>query len=117
MNFDDAITAHVHWKLALASYLAKHDGSLKARDLEPDDKCPLGLWIHGEGRRHAAFPEFKTLEAEHARFHKAAAHVVIVADSGASVREETALGGNSPFSTASLNLMGALMAMKRKTGR
>ncbi|MDO9184334.1 MAG: CZB domain-containing protein, partial [Bacteriovorax sp.] len=90
------------------------DKSLKANDIQFDNKCELGKWIYGEGAKHSALPEFATLKAEHARFHKAAADVITKADSGQSTSEEIALGSKSDFATASSNVVGAIMIMRRK---
>ena len=114
MNFDEAITAHSAWKLKLSSYLKKADGSLKVADVEPDHKCPLGQWIHGEGAKFSTLTEFATLKMEHQRFHKAAAEVIKKADSGQSVAEDVALGAKSEFASASNNVISAIMAMRRK---
>ena len=114
MNFDDAIKAHGAWKMKLSTYLRKPDGSLKASEVAPDNKCALGQWIHGEGAKHSALPEFATLKSEHARFHKAAAEVVKKADAGQSTSEDTALGSSSDFAKASSSVVSAIMGIKRK---
>ncbi|QQR80059.1 MAG: CZB domain-containing protein [Deltaproteobacteria bacterium] len=114
MDFDQAIRAHSEWKIKLQGYLKKPDKSLKASDIEVDNKCPLGQWIYGEGHKHAALPEYTTLKAEHAKFHKAAAAVVRKADSGQSTTEETALGSNSEFGSSSSSVVSAIMKMKLK---
>jgi len=114
MDFDEAIKAHSGWKMKLAAYLAKPDGSLKAATVEPDNNCALGKWIYAEGARLSAQPEFITLKAEHARFHKCAAAVIRKADTGQKVAEEIAVGANSDFGKASSAVVFALMTMKRK---
>ena len=114
MNFDEAITAHSAWKLKLASYLKKPDGTLKAAEVQQDNKCALGQWIHGEGAKHSHLAEYGTLKSEHERFHKAAAEVIKKADSGQSVTEDVALGSKSDFASASTQVVSAIMAMRRK---
>lgn len=114
MNFDEAIAAHGAWKMKLSAYLKKPDGSIKAADIQVDNKCILGQWIHGDGAKHKALPEYEVLKKEHARFHKAAAEVVKKADSGQSTAEETALGAKSEFGAASVAVVTAIMAMKKK---
>jgi hypothetical protein len=116
VNFDDAINAHTAWKMKLSLYLRKADGSLKPNQIEPDNQCPLGQWIYGEGAKHAHMPEFVTLKSEHAKFHKAAADVVRKADAGQSVAEEMAIGSKTAFGTSSSAVIQAIMAMKRKAG-
>lgn len=114
MDFDDAIKAHSAWKMKLSTYLKKPNGSLKAAEIQPDNKCNLGQWIHGEGKKWAALPEYTTLKNEHARFHKAAAQVVTKGDSGQSTSEDTAIGAKSEFASASSAVVAAIMAIRRK---
>lgn len=114
MNFDEAIKAHSAWKMKLSNYLRNPDGSLKASEIEQDNKCQLGQWIHGDGAKWSSLPEYATLKAEHARFHKAAADVVRKADSGQSTNEDTSIGGNSPFATASAAVVAAIMKIRSK---
>jgi methyl-accepting chemotaxis protein len=114
MDFDKAIKAHSDWKMKLAVYLKKPDGSLKAGELGQDNKCELGSWITAEGPKHNGSPEFAKLKAEHTRFHKAAADVVRRADSGKNVSEETVLGAKSEFMSASQGVVQAILTMKAK---
>jgi len=116
MDFDEAIRAHSSWKLKLSNYLRTPDKSIDIATLEVDNKCPLGCWVHGEGTKYASSPEFVTLKAEHAKFHKAAAAVARKAESGKAVSEETALGGKSDFSQASQAVISAIMAIKKRVG-
>lgn len=115
MNFDEAIRAHSDWKMKLSSYLRNADGSLKASEISPDNKCALGQWIYGEGAKWSSLPEYETLKAEHIKFHKEAAQVVEKADSGQNVIEEIMLGGDSGFAKASSSVVSAIMKMKTKT--
>lgn len=114
MDFDGAIKAHSAWKLKLSAYLRNPDGSLKADEIQQDNKCELGKWIYGEGAKFSNLPEFIALKKDHARFHKCAAEVVKKADSGAKVSDEVALGAKSDFANASDAIVGALMTMRRK---
>jgi hypothetical protein len=113
MNFDEAIKAHAAWKQKLGLYLRNPDQSLKAVDVQVDNKCELGKWIYGEGAKHSALPEYSILKSEHAKFHKCAASIITQADTGKSMTEEITLGSGSEFSTASSNVVGAIMKMKR----
>lgn len=116
MDFDEAIKAHGAWKLKLASYLKKPDGSIKATEIQPDTNCVLGKWIHGDGTKWSQFPEYATLKEEHARFHRAAADIIRKADSGQNTSEETALGSKSEFSSASTAIVRAIMVIRQKVG-
>jgi methyl-accepting chemotaxis protein len=115
LDFDAAIKAHSQWKQKLSAYLKKPDGSLKPVEVEPDDRCTLGHWLRAEAGQPAALPELGVLKTEHTRFHLAAAEVVRRANAGRDVSEEILLGGASDFSTASSAVVGALVALRRKT--
>lgn len=112
MDFDAAIKAHSDWKLKLASYLRKRDGSLKAAEVCLDNQCALGKWIYGEGARYAKLPPFATLRSTHTRFHKEAAEVIRRADAGKDVSEEVMLGSSSGYTTASKAVVSAIFEMK-----
>lgn len=114
MNFDDAIHAHSAWKTKLSAYLRKPDQSLRSGDVRPDNLCELGRWIHSAPSTVAATPEFKQLREQHARFHRAAAAIIDMANSGKPTTEATALGSGSEFSEASRNVVTMIMSLKRK---
>jgi methyl-accepting chemotaxis protein len=95
MNFDDAIASHVEWKAKLKKYLKQPDHSLKSADVAVDNKCALGQWIYGEGKKFASLRKFSELQSEHQRFHKSAAAVITKADAGKDENEEVALGSKS----------------------
>jgi hypothetical protein len=115
MDFDAAVAAHSQWKTKLRGYLTKPNKSLNPADVEADNRCVLGQWIHGEGKHHAADPDFLELRKEHANFHRAAADLVRRADQGENVGEETVLGAKSPFSQLSQRLVHLIMMMKQKS--
>ena len=116
MNFDDAIKAHSDWKMKLTKYIKHPDHSLKSAEVAIDNRCALGQWINGEGKKFASLPEFSKLKTEHQRFHKAAAAVVVKADSGQDQSEEVCLGAKSEYAAASSTVVSAIMAMKAKAG-
>lgn len=112
MNFDEAIRAHSDWKIKLNRYLSNPDGSINAQDLSKDNLCNLGKWLHGEGRSFENIAEYKQLIQDHAHFHKAAADIVIKKDRGEDIKNDMALGGNSPFAKYSMSVVSLLMKMK-----
>jgi len=114
MDLDDAIKAHSSWKMKLARYLENPDGSLKAQEIEPDNRCELGKWIHGSVSELGHHAEYQTLKSEHAKFHLAAAGVVKRAHQGTPVTEEIAVGAGSDFGVASQKVVGAILGMKRR---
>ncbi|HEX9110728.1 MAG TPA: CZB domain-containing protein [Terriglobales bacterium] len=117
MDFDEAIFAHSDWKRKLRLYLSKVDHSLTVADVAAaDDRCKLGEWIAGEGRKYSALPEFATLSTQHTRFHKAAADIVEKADRGQDVSGELVPASNSEFSRASTSVVRAIIEMKKRAG-
>ncbi len=114
MDFDEAISAHSAWKRKLRLYLSKPDHSLAVADVAADDRCKLGEWIAGDGRKYSSLPEFATLSTGHTRFHEAAADIVSRADRGEDVSEELVPGSNSEFSQATARVIRALIDMKKK---
>ena len=95
-------------------YLSKVDHSLTVADVAADDKCKLGEWIAGKGRKYSALPEFTTLSTQHTRFHKAAAGIVDKAERGQDVSGELVPGSNSEFSKASTRVVRAIIEMQER---
>ena len=114
MNFDEAIAAHIRWRTTLSRYVAQPDRSLNAAEVRLTDRCELGRWLGGEGRRYCGVPEFTSLVASHAQFHRAAAAVVAKADSGQCATKDIALGLQSGYGAASAEIIKTLMVMKTR---
>jgi methyl-accepting chemotaxis protein len=114
MTFDDAVNCHSEWKRRLQAYVSNPDQSINVDDVGSNNKCKLGRWIRGEGRKYAGFPEFAKLIVEHTRFHKAAADIVRRAHGGQDVGFEFALGVGREFSLASSAVVLAIMDLKRR---
>ncbi len=114
MDFDQAILAHSAWKRKLRLYLSKADHSLTVADVAADDRCQLGEWIAGEGRKYSGLPDFANLSTQHTRFHKAAADILNKAGRGQEVSDELVPGSNSEFSKASASIVRAIIEMKKK---
>jgi hypothetical protein len=114
MNFDEAIQAHAAWKVKLLVYVRKPDGALRSADVRPSNRCPLGKWLENAGAKYASMPEFKSLMAEHARFHVAAADVIDKADTSSSIDPDQALGPGTEYGIASRNVVQAIIDVRRK---
>lgn len=114
MNFDDAVKAHIAWKQKLQTYIQNPDNSLNPATVGVDNMCELGKWLHGEGAKFASNPNFKSLVAEHAKFHQAAAEIIKKADSGQDVNAEVTLGSNSPFVAQSEKVKALLTTCKKE---
>ncbi|MGA9472048.1 MAG: CZB domain-containing protein [Terriglobales bacterium] len=114
MTFDEAVNCHSEWKRKLQTYLSNPDGSIDVEEVGSNNKCKLGKWIRGDGRKYAGFPEFARLIAEHTRFHRAAVDLMSRANRGQDVSFEFALGVGNEFSLASSAVVLAIMDMKKR---
>ncbi len=114
MDFDEAFHWHVRWKMKLWNYMKQPDGSLQADEIQHDHHCLLGEWIYGEGLKYSSSPEFEILKREHKRLHRAAAMVVRYLNDGLPYAEELALGSESDFALASLNIASAIELLKKR---
>lgn len=114
MDFEQGVTEHLAWKDRLFEFLARPDGRLNPSEVSSDQNCILGKWIYNEGSKYADCPEFATLRAEHAHFHKVVANIVRGARLGLSVRNEAALERETEFGQSSAKVVSALIALKAR---
>ena len=116
MNFDDAIAAHIKWKVRLGQFI---DGTstekLSSATVCKDNLCDLGKWIYGEGAKFKAAPHYQDLVKKHANFHVCAADVVKKVEGGDKAGAKAALGG--PFAGASKETVAAIMALKSEAAK
>ncbi len=112
MNFDEAIAAHAQWKVRLRVYLGDPGkGELNPVEIERDDRCDLGKWIHGEGTAFAGDAAFVTLREAHHQFHRVAADVVRKAIAKQLLEAEAILSGE--YLRHSTSVISAISAIKR----
>lgn len=113
MNFDDAIAAHIKWKVRLSQFI---DGTgteqLKSEMICKDNLCDLGKWIYGDGAKYNTLPHYKDLVAKHAIFHRCAGDVVKKVETGDCPGAKAALGG--AFAAASKETVTAIMELKKE---
>jgi hypothetical protein len=113
MNFDDAIAAHIKWKVRLTQFI---DGTsteqLKSETVCKDNLCDLGKWIYGEGAQFNSKPHYKDLVSKHANFHRCAADVVKKVETSDKPGAKSLLAG--PFAVASKETVTAIMELKKE---
>jgi hypothetical protein len=80
MNLSDAIPDHATMCYEVTEYAKRPNGSLKPADLAREDACTLGQWLTKDGATHEALPAYASLNAAHAKFHRASADTVQQAD-------------------------------------
>lgn len=114
MNFDDAIAAHIKWKVRLNQFI---DGTgteqLISANVCKDNLCDLGKWIYGEGAKYNTAPRYKDLVSKHANFHRCAADVVKKVEGGDKAGAKSLLAGQ--FAVASKETVTAIMELKKET--
>lgn len=115
MDFDQAIEAHVKWKMRLRVFINGEGEKLDAATVSKDNVCPLGQWIYGEGVKYNSAPAYKVLQAEHAKFHKCAGQVVQKCASGDKKGAETLLESND-FKATSAQTVNAIVQIKKAHG-
>jgi hypothetical protein len=116
MNFDDAIAAHIKWKVRLNQFI---DGTsaekLSSATICKDNLCDLGKWIYSEGAQYKSKGQYQDLVKKHANFHVCAADVVKKVESNDKAGAKTALGG--AFASASKETVTAIMELKKEAAK
>ncbi|MCM2306077.1 MAG: CZB domain-containing protein [Sulfuritalea sp.] len=111
MDFDDAMAAHVIWKIRLARLIDDAGGEdLESIAAGDDDVCAFGKWIHGEGARYKATPAYQEVLRKHAHFHACAAEVLRKAEQGDKAAAMKVLDG--AFEAASRQLVNAVVELR-----
>ena len=116
MNFDDAIAAHIKWKVRLNQFI---DGSstekLSSATICKDNLCDLGKWIYGDGAQYKTKAQYNDLVKKHANFHVCAADVVKKVEGNDKTGAKTLLG--SAFAAASKETVTAIMELKKEAAK
>lgn len=116
MDLEQAVQTHGEWKLKLRMAIVKKE-PVDAVTLGRDNCCTVGQWLHNEGKaRFSGRAEFQNAMEKHRAFHAEAGKVAGLINLGKYAEAETALGANTPYSTASSQVGGALIGLKRAAG-
>lgn len=78
LDVQAAMAAHERWKIHFEGYLkGYHDEAPLPEQIVFDDRCDLGLWLHGDGRRHLGhLAVFRRLCEDHRTFHHVSANLL-----------------------------------------
>jgi methyl-accepting chemotaxis protein len=115
VNWDDAVKAHAAWKMKLLDYIRDPSKKLDPAVVGVDNRCPLGQWLHGDAKaKLGGVPEFETLVAEHARFHRAVGCAVEEVNAGKVLNDQAVLGWESEYAASSRSVVTAITTLKRK---
>ena len=80
----------------------------------PNNRFALGQGLYGAGEKYSSTTEYQSLIGEHASFHRAAGDVIDKANSGKELNVKLILDFSSEYGIASLNVVKAIMDLKRK---
>ena len=70
IDIKEAIDAHVHWRQRIEDYI-QGKGPLGAGDGDDHERCDLGQWLNGEGRkRYGNLQLFGDLRIAHEHLHE-----------------------------------------------
>jgi aerotaxis receptor len=112
-DLDQAVAAHLQWKTKLRNAIDRGE-KLDVDTVCRDDRCPLGQWIHGEGRtRWGHVPELTKLLQEHAAFHRTVGDVARQINAGQKEAATRALAGGTAFARATQATVMAIKALQR----
>jgi methyl-accepting chemotaxis protein len=112
IDVDAIIDGHRQWKVKLRDAIENGD-QVDAATLSRDDCCALGKWIYSDGQRLNGRVSFTALVNNHARFHHVAGEVALLINAGRSAEAEDALAPDTPFTTATSDVVMVLSAAKR----
>ena len=111
MNPDEiqkAIAAHTTWKSRLRTAIDAGRSDVTAEQVEPDNLCAFGKWLHGLPSSDRNSEHFKKVQPLHAAFHKEAANVLRLALSGKKPEASKCMASGGSYLTASTQLIIAL---------
>lgn len=96
LNIEVSIAAHENWLTRLETYLAgRSHEELEPAQIACDDKCELGHWIYGDGKKYLGeFAAFQDLQATHKMFHFKASSIVSLHQANRTQEAEKELAGD-----------------------
>ena len=113
MDLDAALQVHGDWKARFRDAI-EQQLPFDVRTIAVDDRCPLGLWLHGEAREQfGSLRTYHDCVARHAAFHLEAGKVAAAINAGQYHVALAMLDFGTTYSAASSALGGAVMALKR----
>ena len=114
-GFGEMITAHQAWKFRLQDLLAgRATEHLDAAHVSADDRCAMGKWIHGAGRKFAGDADYRQLRELHAGFHRCAGEVISLHAAGRKGDAAELLDGD--FRERSESTIAAIRRMGQRIG-
>ncbi|MCP3904318.1 MAG: hypothetical protein GY715_11865 [Planctomycetes bacterium] len=111
-NIVRAIASHATWKYRLRQAIATGTSEWTVPGVRVDDQCDFGVWLRSLSKVEQLSEHWKTVQARHREFHRAAADVLELALAGRGSEATEAIAPHSHFADVSKNLTLAMMAWK-----
>lgn len=116
MNLESAIQAHAEWKMKLRSAISTQ-AQLDAATIAKDNCCALGQWLHGEAAaKYGQLSSHMRCVGAHAGFHREAGRVAQLINNKKYSEAESALGSGTTYNTASNEVGGAIIRLRKEAG-
>ena len=111
MTFDDAVAAHVKWKVHLTLFI-RGTGTVQFNSaiVCQDHLCELGKWLHGKGAKYKTNAPYRNLMEKHAALHACAGAMVKKVEEGDRAGANTVMKGT--FTDASEEVVGAIAQLR-----
>src|SRR3990172_5705542 len=115
MHLGNAIAAHEEWKTTFRAAISNHE-TLDAITISADNRCELGRWLHGEGKKlFGTLPIHTHCVATHKLFHLEAGKIAEAINANNFVEAESMLAAHTHFSKTSNALAAAILRLKKDT--
>lgn len=115
VDFGTLILAHSRWKSKLRSAIENHE-QIDADAAGRDDRCDLGKWLYGEGKKHAQLPEYNDLKNKHSKFHSTIPKVIDQSHTSREKALEMLDLGSGEFGKATSDCINAITALRKAVG-
>ena len=107
-DVEAALSAHIDWKRRLRDAVSRGYCEQDSDDVGRDDLCELGRWLHSLPPEYGATSWCEEIVEWHARFHREAAGVVQLIETGRMDEARVAMDPESEFARTSRDLVAML---------
>lgn len=114
-EIDRAMSAHTEWTNQLRETIQSCSCSTPIEVIQSDHQCEFGRWLYSDAitPTEKAAPRFKIVQKLHAEFHRTAAKVALLAQTGRQTDANTMLQENGEYGAISRKLINAMEDWKK----
>ncbi len=115
-EIEKAIGAHGMWKKRLANCIATGEIDVPVATIRMDNQCGFGKWLYGNSLspQEKSSEHYHQVVALHASFHKSAAQVAELAQSGKTLEAKSMLLHGGEYVQISIQLTHAMQEWKKQ---